>query len=271
MRRLVRAVSLSALLWASGCTESETPKTVISVVVDTSGSWLSTFDDNAPIEDLLRVTGLGLSESVTRSQGPVEIRYYVITATSFTENVRCQMTYTNSLSSNSSVPSVAITGATNPPRTTNKPAFVRRYLAEDCPKMILTQIDASNDGTDIEGALFLASEDMKSRNAPNKLIVIISDMVADSQVSSPNWRIQDTGATPLLLMMRPVGQDGKNPAQFQERQEEWLEKTSEWGFCPFARTESNPSQQTISNWADYGLRLNNLSVEAIGLSCRPEN
>ncbi len=239
-----------------GNLDDKAPRTVISVIVDTSGSWLGTFDDDVPLEEMLETVGLGLNDAVASTIQPVEIRYYAITRASFGEHTRCIVTYTSSLRAEKEERRIDKDGNLIPPRVITKPAFLKRYLSKDCPDILISQIDRRNDGTDIEGALYLAQSQMMGNADAQKLIIVVSDLIEASRASKPDWQKAGVNNIPLLMVMRPASEDAMHPARFQDRQQHWMEKTSSWGFCPFSRIESTPTWQSMSVWIRHGLGLN---------------
>lgn len=209
MIKAVRACAALFLLLsavAPPAAQAEEPRTIVSVLVDLSGTWLNERSRRLNQDVLVGVVE-ALVEISLRSPPPIAIRILPIADTSLFADALCQATF---------IPTLI-------PRKDEAGFFYRRdtlhkYLATDCPHLILSRKQSAF--TDISGAIASAAETSKHVSGSDPILIILSDMVEDLPPKQERAAYDLTGFR-VLVLYRTLGADQRYPGKQRLRLETW--------------------------------------------------
>jgi hypothetical protein len=171
---------------------------IVTVIVDLSGSWLTTKDLQRN-KQLLTNVGKVLFQLSDRLPHPIVYRYLPIKTLSFHELPLCETKY---------APTILAPGRKK----------LSDYLTKQCPQVIVTR--GRQKMTDITGAIISFADSVQYLRYERKMLLILSDM-REEVAEDHNLELPALPNTRIVLLYRVLKSDQATPQNLRARIKEW--------------------------------------------------
>ena len=236
------ALSLAA------CSESDDPgnrraNVAISILVDLSETWHNSESDDKN-KRVLSSVGNAVVGAASRLPRPIAVRFHAIGDASLGREPICSTNYRPSAFSVGKVQAGTI----------KDPEKFTRYIAVDCPAMLLAQPVANS--TEIAAAIITADRalELTKKSAP-RIFVILSDFKEESPTSYPFHGLDFTGSR-FVLVYRTLSEDRLNPVAQKLRLRTWEKRLEKLG----AEVEALDENAVLSSPKDFEALLRTSSL-----------
>lgn len=241
---LIAFVALSL----AACSESDDPgnrraNVAISILVDLSETWHNPESDDLD-KRVLSSVGNAVVGAANRLPRPIAVRFHAIGDASLGREPICSTNYRPSAFSVGKVPAGTI----------KDPEKFTRYVALDCPAMLLAQPVANS--TEIAAAIITADRALQlTKNGVPKIFVILSDFKEESSTSYPFYGLDFKGSR-FVLVYRTLPEDRLKPAAQNLRLRIWKKRLEKLG----AEVEAVDENAVLSSPKDFETLLRTSSL-----------
>jgi hypothetical protein len=232
--------ALLALVTAScSCSQQDDPgnrrpKVAISILVDLSETWHNPASDDLD-QRVLTSVGNAIAGAANRLPRPIAIRFHAIGEASLGKEPICATNYR---------PSAFAVGKVPPGTIRDRDEFTR-YVAVDCPAMMLARPVANS--TEIAAAIITADRALQlTKKGVPKIFVILSDFKEESPVPYTFRDLDFTGCR-FVLVYRTLPEDRLDPGLQRAKLRMWERRLKNLG----AEVETLDENAVLSSPRDF--------------------
>jgi hypothetical protein len=193
-------------LCVAGCDEgSQTAVSQVYVLVDLSETW-DRPDRTDRNHQVLQEVGYGISKASADLETPLSVQYRVIGANSLERDPLCDVLYRPTLAPIRSDADYEV----------NSRSHLTSYLTDSCPRYIEQQ--KPEPLTEIRAAIASVAN-QPAAGATHRTIIVISDFLEET--AAPISLDSDLSGFHVILVYRPIANDGSDPAALRFRLDNW--------------------------------------------------